>query len=529
MKQLPLWKIFLTFFVCLFGIFFALPNFLSTSTLEKMPNWLPKDKVSLGLDLQGGSHILLEVDITTAIKDKYTDLADFTRSTLRKNRIGYQALRPTPTQISFRLRKNTPDIQDKVYKILGHLNNGKTTVNIDKNGFVKISFTPENLKETKQAILNQSIEIVRRRIDETGTKEPAIQQQGEDRIVLQLPGVDDPATIKNLLGQTAKLAFKMVDHSVSPEDIRLGNVPRGTEILNYIEKTGMETPPKIAVRKTATITGDMLVDSQPGLDQQYNRPIVTFKFNNLGAKKFAEATRKNIGKQFAIVLDEKVISAPVINSVIPHGDGFIQGKFTVQETQDLSLLLRAGALPAPLKVLEERTVGPGLGADSIRSGEKATIYAIILVSLFMLLAYAFFGVVADIAVIFNIILLIAGLSLLQATLTLPGIAGIALTIGMAVDANVLIYERIKEELAKGRNYMFAIDAGYKRAMTTILDSNLTTLIGALFLYQFGTGPVRGFAVTLALGIIISMFTAITLTRVIAIAWLSWRKPKKLSI
>lgn len=529
MKQLPFWKLFSTFAICLFGILLALPNFLSTSTLEKMPSWFPKETVSLGLDLQGGSHILLEVDIHSAIKDKYTDLADFTRLALRKNQVGYHSLRSTSQQVSFKIRKNTPEMVSKVSKLLNHLNNGKTSVSIDGTGLVKITFTPDHITSLKQSILNQSIEIVRRRVDETGTKEPSIQQQGDDRIVLQLPGVEDPATIKNLLGQTAKLAFKMVDHSVSPENIRMGIAPRGTEILEYAENTHKEVYPKIAVRKKATITGDMLVDSQPGLDQQYNRPIVTFKFNNLGARKFAEATRKNIGKQFAIVLDEKVISAPVINTAIPQGEGYIQGKFTVQETQDLSLLLRAGALPAPLKVLEERTVGPGLGADSIASGEKATIYAIILVSLFMLVAYAFFGVVADIAVVFNIILLVAGLSLLQATLTLPGIAGIALTIGMAVDANVLIYERIREELGKGKNYMFAIDAGYKRAMTTILDSNLTTLIGALFLYQFGTGPVRGFAVTLALGIVISMFTAITLTRVIAVSWLTWRKPKKLSI
>ncbi len=529
MNKLPRWKVFATIVVCLFGIAFSLPNFLPTSVLEKLPGWFPRDTINLGLDLQGGSHILLEVDLEVAIRDKYAALADSTRSTLRKNKLGYQALRSTSTQVSFKLRNITPEVRKKTQQILSQLDRGNLDIFISNEGFVKVTFTAKNMVLLKKSILSQSIEIVRRRVDETGTKEPTIQQQNPNRIVLQLPGIDDPSTIKNLLGQTAKLSFRMVDHSVSPEDMLIGKVPAGTEILSYVESSRLNSPSKIAVRKMSILTGDMLVDSQPGLDQQYNRPIVTFKFDSLGAKKFAEATRKNIRKQFAIVLDNKVISAPVISTIIPHGDGYIQGNFTVQETQNLSLLLRAGALPAPLTVLEERTVGPGLGADSIASGKDATIYAIILVGFFMLIAYAFFGIIANIAVIFNILLLLAGLSILQATLTLPGIAGIALTIGMAVDANVLIYERIREELRKGKNYMSAIDAGYQRAITTILDSNLTTLIGALFLYQFGTGPVRGFSVTLALGIIISMFTSITLTRVIAIAWLSWRKPKKLSI
>ncbi len=529
MIYLPRWKIAITVVVCLLGILFSIPNILSKNTASQLPSWFPKDTLSLGLDLQGGSHILLEVDIESAIKDRLASLADALRSSFRKEKIGYQGLKPSNTNITFRLRDVSPDVLDRAQKTVSQLNHGSLVSQFTEDGHAEITFSTKALDQLKISTMEQSIQIVRRRVDETGTKEPSIQQQGSNRIVLQLPGIDDPAQVKKLLGKTAKLSFKMVDHSVSYDDILMGRVPAGSEVLESVENGRRNSSSyKLAVRKISTITGDMLVDAQPGLDEN-QRPVVTFKFNPLGAKKFAEATRENVGKQFAIILDGKIISAPSINSPIPGGSGQIFGNFTVQETQDLSLLLRAGALPAPLKVLEERTVGPDLGADSIMAGEQATIYAIVLVGIFMIAAYAFFGFVANIALIFNIIFLIAGLSVLQATLTLPGIAGIALTIGMAVDANVLIYERIKEELRSGKHYLSALQAGYKRAMATIFDSNLTTLIGALFLYQFGTGPVRGFAVTLALGIIISMFTAITLTRVVVSLWLKWRHPKQLSI
>jgi preprotein translocase subunit SecD len=372
-------------------------------------------------------------------------------------------------------------------------------------------------KERLKMAISQSIEIVRRRIDEMGTKEPSIQQQGEDRILVQLPGVDDPGQVKNLLGKTAKLTFRLV-HPQNNNTSSKSRVPLGAEILSSDEK-GRGAQSHYLVQKRVDVSGEMLVDAQPTFDQN-GQPAVSFSLDAKGGRRFADVTRKNIGRPFAIVLDNKVISAPVIQSEIPGGSGIITGNFTTAEARDLAILLRAGALPAPLNVLEERTVGPDLGADSIEAGKMATIVAIVAVLVFMILFYGpVFGIAANVALVMNLILLFAALSLVGATLTLPGIAGIALTLGMAVDANVLIYERIKEEINLGQAPLSAISIGYARAMGTIVDSNVTTLIGAALLYQFGTGPVKGFAVTLSIGILISMFTAISLTRVIVLWWM----------
>jgi len=519
MIHIPLWKTILIVGTCLLGLIFLSPNFFTREQLNHFPRWFPKNQIVLGLDLQGGAHLLLEVDFAAALQEQMVTLSDTIRTILRKERIGYTGLAAKKDFVTLTLR-NPADLERSIALI--KQTDRAIEITSAPEGQLTLRLNELALRERKKSALSQSIEIVRRRIDETGTAEPFIQQQGEDRILVQLPGLQDPTRIKNLLGKTAKLQFRFVDTSI---DAKPGETIPGVDILPE-EHKGQTV--YYAVKQQVIVSGENLVDAQPSFDQ-YNRPIVSFKFDSLGSKKFADATRDNVGKVFAIILDDKVISAPRIHEPILGGSGQISGSFNVQEAQDLALLMRAGALPAPLKVLEERTVGPGLGADSIVAGERATIIAILLVMLFMFLAYSFFGAIANIAVLFNLILLVATLSLVQATLTLPGIAGIALTIGMAVDANVLINERIKEEIRLGRKMLSAIDAGYNRAMTTIIDSNLTTLIGVGLLYHFGTGPTRGFAVTTSVGIIISMFTAITLTKQIVAWWLRLRHPTRLPI
>jgi len=519
MIHIPLWKTIVTVAVCLLGILFVSPNFFTRDQLNHFPSWYPKNQVVLGLDLQGGAHLLLEVDFNAVTKEQMLSLSDSIRSTFRKERIGYTGLASKNEYVTVTLRN--PQDLEKATSLIKQTDR-EVEITSTPEGQMTLRFNDAAMRERKKTALAQSIEIVRRRIDETGTAEPFIQQQGEDRILVQLPGLKDPGRIKNLLGKTAKLQFRLIDMSVTAEP---GKPVPGADILPE-DEDGQQR--YYAVKKQVIVSGNNLINAQPGFDE-YNRPIVNFKFDSLGAKKFADATKNNVGKPFAIVLDGKVISAPRISVPILTGSGYISGNFSVQEAQDLALLMRAGALPAPLHVIEERTVGPGLGADSIVAGEHATIIAILMVAAFMLIAYSFFGMIANIAVIFNLILLFAALSITHATLTLPGIAGIALTVGMAVDANVLINERIKEELRLGRKMLSAIDAGYNRAMTTIIDSNLTTLIGVGLLYHFGSGPTRGFAVTTSIGIIVSMFTAISLTKQVLAWWIQWKRPNRLPI
>ena len=388
----------------------------------------------------------------------------------------------------------------------------------------RLSMTEEAEAARRQSAVEQSIEIVRRRVDETGVSEPVIQQQGDSRILVQLPGIKDPERIKRLLGQTAKLNFHMLDETVSIQEAESGDLPAGSMLLFSPESEG-RIP--YVVRRAVEVGGDRLVDAQPTF--QDGQPIVSFRFDAAGGRRFGDLTSQNVGRRLAIVLDREVVSAPRIQTAITGGSGIITGRFTTQQVNDLSLVLRAGALPAPLTVLEERTVGPGLGADSIEAGKIASIIGLVAVVVFIVISYGLFGLMAAIALLFNLSLIVALLSVLQATLTLPGIAGIVLTIGMAVDANVLILERIKEETRNGRTPISAIDAGYRRALTTIMDSNLTTLIAAILLFQFGTGPIKGFAVTLSIGIITSMFTALMLTRLFVVVWLRRRRPQTLPI
>ncbi|MGH6676280.1 MAG: protein translocase subunit SecD, partial [Xanthobacteraceae bacterium] len=402
---------------------------------------------------------------------------------------------------------------------------GERSLNItENNGLITLAPSQAALTERIRQAVDQSIEIIQRRVNELGLVEPSIQREGLDRILVQVPGLQDPTRLKEILGKTAKLDFRMVNLSMTPEQAMQTHPPADADLLD-----GQKPGEKYLVDKRVLVSGGDLVDAEPGFDQRTNEPVVNFRFNSSGARKFAEATERNVGKPFAIVLDNKVVSAPVIREPILGGQGQISGNFTVQEANDLSILLRAGALPAPLTVVEENTVGPGLGQDSIRAGEHAAYVGAGLVIFFMFVTYGLFGLFANIAVSINVAMIFGVLSMLGATLTLPGIAGIVLTVGIAVDSNVLIYERIREEVRAGRSAINAIDAGFTRALATILDSNITTFIAAAVLFYAGSGPVRGFAVTLGAGILTSLFTAFTLTRLIVAYWVRLWRPRTVPI
>ncbi len=518
----PKWKEILIACICAFGILFSMPNILPKNVLVNLPDFLPKKQVSLGLDLRGGAHLLLEVDLAAVENDYLNQMLDYARQTLRKERIPYAANFPKTVEkgaksIEFDLKDSS-----KVGKARTVLSAIDSDFKVSIVG-AHVTMTPseEAVKTKKAEAVNRCIESVRKRVDDTGTREPNIQKQGEDRILLQIPGMQDPSRVKEMLGRTGKMTFHLVDETAKQVSDKKGAIaPIGSM---YVES---EEGGYIAVKKQALVGGETLVSASLGHDT-YGNPAVEFTFNKIGARKFAEATKANIDKKFAILLDNKVISAPKINEPITGGHGIISGNFTAETAQDLAVLLKAGALPAPLNVIEEKTVGPDLGADSIRSGVFATLISGIFVLVFMYLWYSSFGMIANIAVTVNIILLIAGLSCLQATLTLPGIAGIALTVGTAVDANVLINERIKEYLRKGDKFIKAVEKGYDLAMTSIVDTNLNTIIGMTCLYYFGTGPVKGFAITTILGTIISFFTATTLTRYIVSTLLRLKYPVKI--
>jgi preprotein translocase subunit SecD len=515
--------------VCLF----AVPNFLPTKMVDNWPKWAQRHVV-LGLDLQGGSHILLEVDSKAVRKEMLEALRDDVRRVLREARIGYTGLVVRGNSVEVRIREgqNAGDASQKLQTLsqpLGGILSATGHRNVDitsePGDLYRLTLTDPAIVERVRQAVDQSIQIIERRVNELGTVEPLIQREGSDRILVQVPGLQDPTRLKQLLGKTAKLDFRMVDTSVSAQQASQGQVPPDDEILYGT------TEPKIPylVEKRILVSGADLTDAQPGFDPRTSEPIVSFRFNTAGARKFAQVTQENVGKPFAIILDNQVISAPVIREPILGGSGQISGNFTVQSANDLAILLRAGALPAPLTIIEERTVGPGLGADSIAQGKISSYVGAAMVVIFMLVTYGLFGLFANIAVAVNVAMIFGVLSMLNATLTLPGIAGIVLTVGIAVDSNVLIYERIREEVRGGRTPINAIDAGFSRALATILDSNITTFIAAAVLFYIGTGPVRGFAVTLGIGIITTVFTAFTLTRLIVAYWVRWRRPQRVPI
>ncbi len=513
MKNYSLWRLSFILVIIISAITFSIPTLFYNSNNE---NWFFEKKVNLGLDLQGGSHLLLEVKNEILLKEEINNISDFVRKFSREERITIISLEIKTDELLIET-SNKLDTD----KLVEFKNKNYPRLNItrnDNNLVFKIS--DSHKKNLFESAINQSLEIVRKRIDESGTKEPLIQRQGIDRILLQLPGIKDPARIKNLLGKTAKLTFHMVDDE-NLIDLDNSSPPPGKMII----KDNLDENIKYLVEVRIRVGGENLVDAQPTYEQ--GSPAVSFRFNPLGARKFGKATSSNVGKRFAVILDNRVITAPVIRSAITDGNGVITGNFTIQEAQDLSLLLRAGALPAPIEIIEERSVGPGLGADSINAGKIASITGLILVGIFMFLTYGILGFIANISLITNLFIIISSLSLIGVTLTLPGIAGIVLTIGMAVDANVLIFERIKEEINRSNHLITAINNGFKKAISTIIDANLTTLIAALLLFIFGSGPIKGFAVTLSLGIVASMFTAILLTNLLTLIWYNSTKPKKI--
>src|SRR5437763_9200432 len=527
------WKALAIILTALVVCLCAVPNFFAEATVKGWPAWAQR-RLVLGLDLQGGSYLLLEVDSNYVKKEKLDQIRDDIRRTLRDAKIGYTGLAVRNDAVEVRISRDT-DVPNALAKLrelsqpLGGLlgSSGQRSVEVSDagSGLIRITVPQAAITERIRQTIEQSIQIVERRVNQLGTVEPLIQRQGADRILVQVPGLQDPSRLKELLGKTAKMEFRMVDTTVSPDQAQQGRVPPDSEVLMS------STSPKIpyVIKKQILVSGGDLTDAQPGFDQRSGEPIVSFRFNTSGARKFAQATSENVGQPFAIVLDNEVISAPVIREPITGGSGQISGSFTVQQANDLAILLRAGALPAPLTVIEERTVGPGLGQDSIEKGELAAYVGSIMVIVFMLITYRLFGVFANIAVAINVAMIFGLLSLLNATLTLPGIAGIVLTVGIAVDSNVLIYERIREELRGGRTPISAIDAGFTRALATILDSNITTFIAAAVLFMIGTGPVRGFAVTLGIGIITTVFTAFTMTRLIVAWWVQWKRPKTVPI
>ena len=515
MYKLSKSRVILILTICLIGIFFALPNLFKDSS--KLPSWW--QPVNLGLDLQGGSSLLMQVEVDEAIKERLGNVEDAARQILRENKIRYTNLKNGADGVHVKIENALS--RDKAANLFRKIDDGIEVKDAEDGQTLIINYSEVALNQLKHKIVDQSIEIVRRRIDGMGTTEPVIQSQGTDRIVLQLPGLQNPEEVKQILGRTAKMAFHMVDSRTSALDARRGMLSNTSRLVKSSEG---ET---YVITRKPVVSGENLVDAN--VSYQEGQPVVSFKFDSLGAKKFGEATKNNIGERLAIVLDNEVISAPTIQSAIMGGSGVITGNFSVKSANDLALLLRSGALPAQLQVLEERTVGAGLGADSIRDGVFASIIGFIAIVLFMLAAYGLFGLFTTITVFMNLFLMLGALSMINATLTLPGIAGIILTIGMAVDANVLIFERMREEVKAGRSTRDAAEAGFTEAWSTIVDSNLTTLVAAFVLFYFGTGPVRGFAVTLAIGIATSMFTSVTVTRLIITWWLNKYKPKKLPI
>jgi protein-export membrane protein SecD len=508
--------------IILLGVLFAAPNLIARDKLDSLPGWVPKTVVSLGLDLQGGSHLLYEVDtkglVTSRLESAVNDIRDKLNGA--QPRIGYLNLGVANGAVSLKLR-DPADIERARPLIQSATTD--MDLQIGDDGQVSARYGDDALKKLKSTVIDQSIEVIRKRIDQTGTKEPTIIREGDDRIVVQLPGVKDPQFIKKIIGTTAKMTFQMVD-----ENAMTSGQPAPTDEVLDVANPRSDGADKLIVQKAVLIHGESLVDAQQTFENGA-QPVVSFKFDNIGARKFGDATAKNVGRRFAIVLDNKIISAPVIKDAILGGSGIISGNFTVESANELALLLRAGALPADLTVIEERTVGADLGADSIEAGKKACIIAVVAIVVAMVVLYGLFGIFADIALVLNFVLIMGALSILGATLTFPGIAGMVLTLGMAVDANVLILERVREEMRNGRSPVTAMEAGYREAQATIIDANVTHFIATCFLFEFGSGPIKGFAITLIIGIATSFFTSVFVTRLMTSMWLRRTRPKLLPL
>ncbi|CAN5245640.1 protein translocase subunit SecD [soil metagenome] len=530
MLQTAPWKNWLVILATVFAIAFSLPNVLPQKTLDSLPGWVPAQRLNLGLDLQGGSYLLLEVDTASLAREKLNDLMEDARSALNKEGVEISELAQVNGAITMRV-KDAGQV-DKAYSTLQKLSQPSQTggrdivVSRQADQRLSLARTTEAQRAESSLAVTRSIEIVRRRIDKLGTREPLISQQGANRIVVQAAGESDPERLKNIIGKTAKLTFQMVDQSVSVQEAQAGRVPPGSILL-----PSEENPDQFfLVKKKVLVTGEMLTRAYPENDQQSGRPVVAFGFNGVGSARFADATRANVGKPFAIILDDKVISAPTIISPITGGSGIITGNYTIESASDFALLLNAGALPTTLNTLEQRQVGAELGADAVKAGQVSTLVGFVAIVIFVMLAYgAVFGGISVVGLVLNLLLIVAFLSVTQSTLTLPGIAGVILTLAVAVDANVLIYERIRDEERGGAKPMMALDTGFKRASVSIYDANVTTMISALIMYFAGSGPVKGFAFNLMVGVVTSLFTAMFVGQVLIWAWFRATKPKQLPI
>ena len=516
MKNYPLWKATLVILVISLAIIFSLPSLLYK---ENSNNWFFNNKINLGLDLQGGSYLLLEVQTEVLMQEELNNISDSIQLIARGLQTNIINIISKEDEIQLRFSNN-----DKLEEIREKFKNNYRNVNVTiNNNTMKIVINEIFKKNIKESAIKQSLEIVRKRIDESGTKEPLIQRSGKKRILLQLPGIKDPERIKELLGTTAKLTFHMIDDD-DTISLKANRAPFGKIIVADFYNPEI----KYLVEKKSRVGGENLVDAKASFDPQEGH-AVSFRFDTTGAQKFGKATSENVGKRFAVILDGVVITAPVINTAITGGSGIITGNFTSQEAADLSVLLRAGALPAPLSIIEERSVGPGLGADSIAAGKIAAIIGMICVCIFMILIYGVFGLLANLSLLANLFIIVSLLGTIGATLTLPGIAGIVLTIGIAVDANVLVFERIKEEANKTTSALEAVKNGFDKALSTILDANITTLIAALLLFVFGSGPIKGFSITLSLGVLASMFTSIMFTNFLIYLWFNFSNKKEINL
>jgi len=525
MMRFAPWKITLTLAATLIAFMICIPSMIGAQNraalASVLPSWLQPESIVLGLDLQGGAHLLYEVDRADVIRSMVGNLRDDLRRLLREEKVGISGgigINARGVQVRIPDANDRARIMSKLSTLVPLSTAGGSGVDISDagDGLLKLTITDAAIDNKVKRAVEQTIEVLNRRVNGLGTTEPNIQRQGNDRVLVEVPGLQDTNRLKEIVGTTAKLEFRLVgDPGANPGDV------------DMLEQT--DQPGKLPVEKQVMVQGEDLTDATPGFDSRNGEPVVNFRFNIRGGQQFGQVTSANVGRPFAIVLDNKVISAPRILGPITGGSGQISGRFSVEQANNLAILLRAGALPAKLTIVEERTVGPGLGQDSIEAGKKAAYVAAALVVSYMLLTYGTFGVFANIALLIHISMIFAALVLLRATLTLPGIAGIVLTIGMAVDSNVLIYERIREESHAGRSIISALDAGFNRAFATIVDSNVTMFVVAAILYFLGAGPVRGFAVSLALGILTTIVTAVTMTRMMIALWYRYARPTKLPI
>jgi protein-export membrane protein SecD len=556
MLNLQRWQTIAVIAFTALALLFALPNVLPASVLDHLPGWYQQSRINLGLDLRGGAHFLLEADLRSVLAERLTNLSDSVRGELRKQQVGIKDV----TVEGGRAVVVTLRDEEQRAKALEAIRNVDPSLAVSGSGdTIRLAYSDQDLLRRKKEVIDQSIEILRRRVDETGTIEPTIVRQGDDRILLQMPGIKDTTDLKRKINQTAKLTFHLVNEDVAAsgqsapatlppttflvptregmQQLRATSPKAWDEIQSANPKLSPERicrryqPQCLPVFKRVVVGGEDLDDAKATFEQQQGgRPIISFTFNSAGGRAFCAATRANIGKRLAIQLDNEIISAPVVQSAICGGSGIITGSFTTQQTQEQALLLRSGALPATLSIIEERTVGADLGADAIQSGTTAALVGTALVILFMLAVYGpLFGGFASLAMMVNMLLVFAGMSVLGASLTLPGIAGLVLTVGMSVDSNVLIYERVREEKENGRSPFSALATGYERALTAVIDSNLTALIAGVLLFGFGSGPIRGFATSLTLGLLTHLFTATIFTRMLLATWVRWRRPTELPI